>query len=149
MSGSPAYIDGKLAALSLFVSVSSPRSRSPHHADQRMLEIKPDGPFLRRERKLRAQGGSRCSYDDRRPGQLVGRPAQGFANALKPIETPLVFSGFNEDAVRLFASQFSAPAFFGNGRRFGQRQQAAGTVVNGQLARCWFAANMDMRLPAP
>jgi len=35
-------------------------------------------------------------------------PISEFANYLKPIETPLVFSGFDEDAVKLFAPQFAA-----------------------------------------
>jgi len=32
----------------------------------------------------------------------------GFANYLKPIDTPLVFSGFSEDAVQKFAPQFAS-----------------------------------------
>jgi hypothetical protein len=34
-------------------------------------------------------------------------PVQSFSNYLKPIETPLVFSGFSEEAVRMFAPQFA------------------------------------------
>ena len=34
--------------------------------------------------------------------------ATGFANLLKPIETPLVFSGFSEDAMQMFAQQFAS-----------------------------------------
>jgi hypothetical protein len=35
-------------------------------------------------------------------------PVQNFANYLKPIDTPLVFSGFSEDAVQRFAPQFAS-----------------------------------------
>src|SRR2546421_11552714 len=41
------------------------------------------------------------------PG-LPGNTTQSFANYLKPIETPLVFSGFTEDAVQRFAPQFAS-----------------------------------------
>src|SRR5580698_8813480 len=35
-------------------------------------------------------------------------PVQNFSNYLKPIEAPLVFNGFSEDAVRAFAPQFAS-----------------------------------------
>jgi hypothetical protein len=41
------------------------------------------------------------------PG-LPSTTAQSFANYLKPIDTPLVFSGFSEDAVQKFAPQFAS-----------------------------------------
>src|SRR5206468_6953349 len=41
------------------------------------------------------------------PG-LPSASAQSFANYLKPIETPLVFSGFSEDAIQKFAPQFAS-----------------------------------------
>ena len=41
------------------------------------------------------------------PG-LPSNTTQSFANYLKPIETPLVFSGFTEDAVQKFAPQFAS-----------------------------------------
>src|SRR5439155_1140490 len=39
---------------------------------------------------------------------LPSASAQSFANYLKPIETPLVFSGFSEDSIQRFAPQFAA-----------------------------------------
>ena len=41
------------------------------------------------------------------PG-LANFPIQNFANYLKPIESPLVFSGFSEDAIQRFAPQFAS-----------------------------------------
>src|ERR1700689_1876509 len=41
-------------------------------------------------------------------GSSLPGSVQDFANYLKPIDTPLVFNGFSEDAVRLFAPQFAS-----------------------------------------
>src|SRR5207248_4605245 len=41
------------------------------------------------------------------PG-LPSSTAQSFANYLRPIDAPLVFSGFTEDAVQKFAPQFAS-----------------------------------------
>ncbi len=38
----------------------------------------------------------------------LGNSTQDYANYLKPIETPLVFNGFSEDAVRRFAPEFAS-----------------------------------------
>ncbi|HVZ18539.1 MAG TPA: hypothetical protein VG897_15575, partial [Terriglobales bacterium] len=43
------------------------------------------------------------------PGEPASMPsASGFRNMLTPIETPLVFNGFTEEAVKQFAPQFAA-----------------------------------------
>jgi hypothetical protein len=39
---------------------------------------------------------------------LANLPSSNFTNFLKPIETPLVFSGFSEDVVKQFSSQFAS-----------------------------------------
>src|SRR5262249_7481323 len=39
---------------------------------------------------------------------LAGQGVQDFGNYLKPIDTPLVFSGFSEETVKRFAPQFAA-----------------------------------------
>ena len=41
-------------------------------------------------------------------GADPGGEAAGYANLLKPIETPLVFTGFSEDTLRLFAKDFAS-----------------------------------------
>lgn len=110
MSGSPVYVDGKLAgAVALRIGVFSKEpiagvtpiaemmeisalDRSPAPAPIEMKEVKPevDAP---------AKSVS---------PSLAETPLSEFANYLKPIETPLVFSGFTEDAVKLFAPQFAS-----------------------------------------
>ena len=52
---------------------------------------------------------------------------QNFAQYLKPIETPLVFNGFSEDAVRQFAPQFAAAGIV--------PVMGAGSVSEGETAR--------------
>jgi hypothetical protein len=42
------------------------------------------------------------------PGSGQDSAATGFANYLKPIETPLVFNGFSEQAIKLFAGQLGS-----------------------------------------
>ena len=66
---------------------------------------------------------------------------QGFASALKPIETPLVFSGFTEDALRIFAPQFTAAGILpvmGAGSVSGGKQPeplVPGSAVSALLVR--------------
>jgi hypothetical protein len=43
-----------------------------------------------------------------RDGGSLGASVQDFRDYLKPIESPLVFNGFSEDAVRQFAPQFAS-----------------------------------------
>ena len=38
----------------------------------------------------------------------ANEPDPGYANLLKPIETPLVFTGFSENTLRLFAKDFAS-----------------------------------------
>jgi len=107
MSGSPVYLDGKLAGAVAFrigefskepiagvtpiaeMMEISALDRSPAPAP---LEVKPVG---------NAPGKTSSP-------SLAHTPISEFANYLKPIETPLVFSGFDEDVVKLFAPQFSS-----------------------------------------
>jgi len=58
-----------------------------------------------------AQGGAREKHEASRtsgPGEnpLPDQSASGYAKLLKPIETPLVFSGFSDDTLRFFARDF-------------------------------------------
>ncbi|MGI9102036.1 MAG: SpoIVB peptidase S55 domain-containing protein [Terriglobales bacterium] len=107
MSGSPVYVDGKLmGALSFRIGEFSKEPIAGVTPIEQMLEINAlDGtipadaqsvsPALRNE-VTRTSG----------PGSTGG--IQGMANLLTPIETPLVFSGFTQDAVNRFAPQFAA-----------------------------------------
>src|SRR5581483_4559124 len=56
---------------------------------------------------VQAKSGPSFAAKTSGPG-LPSTTTQGFANYLKPIDTPLVFSGFSEDAVQKFAPQFAS-----------------------------------------
>lgn len=106
MSGSPVYIDGKLAgALAFRIGEFSKEPIAGVTPISEMLEISaldsaPANPPV--EAKSVPVFATKTSG----PGLPAG--AQDFANYLKPIDTPLVFSGFSEDAVRAFASKFAS-----------------------------------------
>ena len=106
MSGSPVYFDGKLAgALAFRIGEFSKEPIAGVTPIGEMLEIKAldkSPAEALSPAKLELQANTKTST----PG--VDGGIQEFANYLKPIETPLVFSGFSEDAVRMFASQFAA-----------------------------------------
>jgi len=106
MSGSPVYFDGKLAgALAFRIGEFSKEPIAGVTPIGEMLEIKAldkSPAEALSPAKLELQANTKTST----PGVDGGIP--DFANYLKPIETPLVFSGFSEDAVRMFASQFAA-----------------------------------------
>src|SRR6266403_560712 len=108
MSGSPVYFDGKLAgALAFRIGEFSKEPIAGITPIERMLEIDADD-------QMPAPGPSPIaavpSIPSRTsgPGESAALPVQGFSNYLKPIETPLVFSGFSEDTLRLYAPQFAA-----------------------------------------
>ncbi|HEY7097055.1 MAG TPA: SpoIVB peptidase S55 domain-containing protein [Terriglobales bacterium] len=106
MSGSPVYFDGKLAgALAFRIGEFSKEPIAGVTPIGEMLEINamdrspvpPSGPV-----KAAIESPTRTSG----PG-LLNATAQNVANYLKPIETPLVFSGFSDAAVKMFGSQFA------------------------------------------
>lgn len=103
MSGSPVYIDGKLVgALAFRIGEFSKEPIAGVTPIEQMLEINTldQTSAKRATTPLTPVAG---------PGPVSGRAdVQDFANLLKPIDTPLVFNGFTEDAVRRFAPQFAA-----------------------------------------
>src|SRR5579862_5448888 len=107
MSGSPVYFDGKLAgALAFRIGEFSKEPIAGVTPIAEMLEInaldqRPENrPEIARTKTIAPEKTSG-------PG-LVNTPIADFANYLKPIETPLVFNGFSQDAVQRFAPQFSS-----------------------------------------
>jgi len=109
MSGSPVYLDGKLAgALAFRIGEFSKEPIAGVTPIAEMMEIS----ALDRNpasAPIEATSAARSPSKTASPGT----PSQDFANRdftnyLKPIETPLVFNGFSEDTVQRFASQFSA-----------------------------------------
>jgi hypothetical protein len=107
MSGSPVYIDGKLlGAIAFRIGQFSKLPIAGVTPIAEMLEID--------EMDRSAPGQARAPA--RAPRVEMGRTSsagedgqgEGFTSHLTPIETPLVFSGFSEDAVQRFAKEFSA-----------------------------------------
>ncbi|HEV3206259.1 MAG TPA: SpoIVB peptidase S55 domain-containing protein [Terriglobales bacterium] len=110
MSGSPVYLDGKLAgALAFRIGVFSKEPIAGVTPIAEMLEINsmdrsPGGGGT--DAKAAVQGPSKTSG----PGQdtfIDGISDPGYTNYLKPIDTPLVFSGFSQETMQLFAPQFA------------------------------------------
>ncbi|MFZ0285816.1 MAG: SpoIVB peptidase S55 domain-containing protein [Terriglobales bacterium] len=107
MSGSPVYLDGKLAGAVAF--------RIGEFSKEPIAGVTPIAEML--EISALDRTPADVPVDAKTivpPPRKVASPAvndeaiQNFANYLKPIETPLVFDGFSEDAVRLFASRFAS-----------------------------------------
>src|SRR6201987_2880308 len=107
MSGSPVYLDGKLAgAVAFRIGEFSKEPIAGVTPIAEMLEISAldSTPTV-----VPVQAKSVPSLAAKPSGPGLPRASgQSFANYLRPIDTPLVFSGFSEDAVQRFAPQFAA-----------------------------------------
>jgi len=110
MSGSPVYLEGKLAgALAFRIGEFSKEPIAGVTPIAEMMEISAlDRAPIEDSAPVKAAAtnlASKVSTPDvaNAPGQT-----QDFANYLKPIEAPLVFSGFSQDAIQRFAPQFAA-----------------------------------------
>jgi SpoIVB peptidase S55 len=111
MSGSPVYVDGKLVgAIAYRIGEFSKEPIAGITPAASMLEIddmdKTPAPDVARG----VGGEKREANRTAGPGEVDGlkEPASGYANLLKPIETPLVFTGFSEDTLRLFSKDFTS-----------------------------------------
>jgi hypothetical protein len=106
MSGSPVYFNGKLAgAVAFRIGEFSKEPIAGITPISEMLEISaldssPAGP-------VQAKSVPSLAAKTSGPG-VPSSAVQTFANYLKPIETPLVFSGFSEDSIQKFAPQFAS-----------------------------------------
>jgi hypothetical protein len=108
MSGSPVYIDGKLVgAIAFRIGSFSKEPIAGVTPIQEMLEINEMDRTPGAEPQPVNSGARSQPARAATPGE-VAEPLRDYANLLQPIETPLVFSGFTEDAVRRFAPQFAA-----------------------------------------
>jgi len=109
MSGSPVYFDGKLAgALAFRIGEFSKEPIAGVTPIADMFEINaldkspgasPSAASITAENAATKTSG---------PGEPASLPVRNIANYLKPIEAPLVFNGFSEEAVKMFAPQFAA-----------------------------------------
>jgi hypothetical protein len=107
MSGSPVYFEGKLAgAVAFRIGEFSKEPIAGVTPISEMLEI---SSLDTTPTSVPVQAKSLPSLTSKTSGPgAASVPVQSFANYLKPIETPLVFSGFSEDAVQKFAPQFAS-----------------------------------------
>ena len=115
MSGSPVYFDGKLAgALAFRIGEFSKEPIAGVTPIADMLEINALDKSPAEEEAATKPAVSNAAGKTSGPGlgsslsSLSSGGTQDFSNYLKPIETPLVFNGFSEDAVRQFAPQFAS-----------------------------------------
>jgi hypothetical protein len=119
MSGSPVYLDGKLAgalSLKLGVFTKEPIAGVTPIADVLNPPAQSNPPQSAQSGQNTAQPFSPSSL----PNDSSSNPANNFAAqqvtlpsgaALEPIETPLVFSGFQASALRQFSSQLQGYGF--------------------------------------
>jgi hypothetical protein len=115
MSGSPVYLDGKLAgALAFRIGEFSKEPIAGVTPIADMLEINALDRSPAEETAAVKPAISVVAGKTSSPGEISTMPnsaqdsAGSFANYLKPIETPLVFNGFSEQAIHLFAGQFGS-----------------------------------------
>lgn len=109
MSGSPVYLEGKLAgALAFRIGEFSKEPIAGVTPIAEMLEISAFDNSPAEDTSSAKPGSNTPSSKVAAPGVPIGMPAQYFANYLRPIETPLVFNGFSEQAVSRFAPQFAS-----------------------------------------
>jgi hypothetical protein len=112
MSGSPVYVDHKLiGALAFRIGEFSKEPIAGVTPIEEMLEI---NEFDRSQPEPQAtDAASGKSPDVNARSTRTSAPgaenlnASDFIQLMRPIETPLVFSGFTEEAVRQFAPQFA------------------------------------------
>ncbi|HKH98743.1 MAG TPA: hypothetical protein VJ999_06500 [Candidatus Sulfotelmatobacter sp.] len=111
MSGSPVYLDGKLAgALAFRIGQFSKEPIAGVTPIASMLEINALDKSPAEETAASKPAVTNAAGKTAAPGDAATLPAstQDFANYLQPIETPLVFNGFSEEAVRRFAPEFAS-----------------------------------------
>ena len=107
MSGSPVYFNGKLAgAVAFRIGEFSKEPIAGVTPISEMLEISALDSTPTNI-PVQAKSGPSLTAKTSGPG-VQNSQVQSFANYLKPIDTPLVFSGFSEEAVQKFAPQFAA-----------------------------------------
>jgi hypothetical protein len=116
MSGSPVYLDGKLAgALAFRIGEFSKEPIAGVTPIADMLEISaldrsPAEETSAVKPSITPVAGKTAAPGENSllPGSAQNSEGKDFANYLKPIETPLVFNGFSEQAIHLFAGQFAS-----------------------------------------
>jgi SpoIVB peptidase S55 len=144
MSGSPVYIDGKLAgALAFRIGEFSKEPIAGVTPIADMLEINALDKSPSEEASATKPMITNAAGKTAAPGDSAALPGsvQNFSDYLKPIDTPLVFNGFSEDAIRQFGPQFAAAGIvpvMGAGSVSGEKQPEPlepGSAVSAILVR--------------
>ena len=110
MSGSPVYLDGKLAgALAFRIGEFSKEPIAGVTPIAEMLEINamdrsPGNGTVNAKAGVKTLSKTSGPSLGEVPSDASGKD---YANYLRPIEAPLVFSGFSQEAMQLFAPQFA------------------------------------------
>jgi hypothetical protein len=110
MSGSPVYLDGKLAgALAFRIGEFSKEPIAGVTPIAEMLEINamdrsPGNGTVNAKAGVKTLSKTSGPGLGEVPSDTSGKD---YANYLRPIEAPLVFSGFSQEAMQLFAPQFA------------------------------------------
>ncbi len=115
MSGSPVYLDGKLAgALAFRIGEFSKEPIAGVTPIADMLEINALDKSPTEEASASKPAITNAAGKTAAPGVSSSIPGsvESLAQLLKPIDAPLVFNGFSEDAVRQFAPQFASAGIF-------------------------------------
>lgn len=106
MSGSPVYINGKLAgAIAFRIGEFSKEPIAGVTPISEMFEI---SALDSTPTSVPVQAKSLSPLTAKTSGPGLPVSVESFANYLKPIDAPLVFSGFSEDAVQKFSLQFAS-----------------------------------------
>ena len=147
MSGSPVYFDGKLAgALAFRIGEFSKEPIAGVTPIADMLEINALDHSPAEETAAVKPAVKTVAGKTSTPG-MVALPGSaqdagnGFANYLQPIETPLVFNGFSQQAIQLFAGQFGSAGIvpvMGAGSVSNEKQPepvVAGSAISAVLVR--------------
>ena len=107
MSGSPVYIDGKLlGAIAYRIGQFSKEPIAGVTPIEQMLEINEfdqSVPAAATDASARPFAATKTST----PGEQGAISTQGYAQYLQPIDSPFVFDGFNESALKQFAPDFA------------------------------------------
>jgi hypothetical protein len=147
MSGSPVYLDGKLAgALAFRIGEFSKEPIAGVTPIADMLEISALDRSPAEETSAIKPSMNAVAGRTSGPGEsfpLPGSDSAGkdFSNYLKPIETPLVFNGFSEQAIHLFSGQFASAGIMpvmGAGSMSNDKQPEpleAGSAISAILVR--------------
>ena len=110
MSGSPVYLNGKLAgALAFRIGEFSKEPIAGVTPIADMPEINALDKSAAEEALASKPGISVVAGKTAAPGDgSFSASTQSFASVLKPIDAPLVFNGFSEETMRRFAGQFAS-----------------------------------------